>query len=89
MKILYKIYYYINKYIFPVLRKGVLFLLYLYQKGIAPFLQGQCRYIPTCSQYMIESINMHGLLFGSLKGCWRLLRCHPFSQGGYDPVRER
>ena len=60
-----------------------------YQRGISarrPY--RVCRYEPTCSQYMLEAINNHGVIVGILLGCWRILRCNPFSKGGYDPVPE-
>lgn len=47
-----------------------------------------CKYIPTCSQYAIEALEKNGVILGSLLAIWRLLRCNPFSQGGYDPVPE-
>ncbi len=50
------------------------------------FPDGWCRYHPTCSQYAIEAINKHGIIKGGLKAFWRVLRCNPFSKGGYDPV---
>lgn len=56
-----------------------------YQRGISPLLGKNCRFQPTCSQYMIEAINKYGLLRGVLKGTWRIMRCHPFCRGGYDP----
>lgn len=45
-----------------------------------------CKYIPTCSEYGIEAINKYGALKGGLLTIWRILRCNPFSKGGYDPV---
>lgn len=45
-----------------------------------------CKYIPTCSEYGIEAINKYGALKGGLLTVWRILRCNPFSKGGYDPV---
>ena len=47
-----------------------------------------CKFYPTCSEYMIESIEYHGLFIGMFKGIGRLLRCNPFSKGGYDPVKK-
>ena len=47
-----------------------------------------CRYIPTCSEYAVEAIQRYGALKGSRLAAWRLLRCNPFSKGGYDPVPE-
>ncbi|MFY7874289.1 MAG: membrane protein insertion efficiency factor YidD [Pirellula sp.] len=56
-----------------------------YQRGISPLLGSNCRFSPTCSQYMIEAIEKHGALRGVWKGILRIGRCHPFSKGGYDP----
>ena len=50
------------------------------------FPRGFCRFHPTCSQYAIDAIGRYGPLRGSLKATWRILRCNPFSKGGYDPV---
>jgi putative membrane protein insertion efficiency factor len=47
---------------------------------------GYCRFTPTCSQYAIDAINKYGPIRGLLKTSWRLLRCNPFSKGGYDPA---
>jgi uncharacterized protein len=60
-------------------------LVRMYQRGLSPLLGKNCRFQPTCSQYMIEAINKFGLLIGISKGIWRILRCHPFNRGGYDP----
>lgn len=46
-------------------------------------------YKPTCSEYALQAINNHGVLLGIILGSWRILRCNPFSKGGYDPVPER
>lgn len=46
-----------------------------------------CRFSPTCSEYTYQAIEKYGIISGSLKGIRRILRCHPFSKGGYDPVR--
>jgi len=53
---------------------------------LSPLLGWNCRFEPACSQYMTAALTVHGLLRGSLLGVRRLLRCHPFSKGGYDPV---
>ena len=62
------------------------FLLRGYQRWISPALPPSCRYGPSCSHYALEAIELHGALPGSLLAAWRVLRCHPFARGGYDPV---
>lgn len=57
-----------------------------YQKYLSPLKTTKCPYYPTCSAYAIEAIQKHGALKGSLLAIWRILRCNPFSHGGYDPV---
>ena len=57
-----------------------------YQIAIAPLFPAACRYYPSCSAYMIEALERHGALRGGLMGTRRILRCHPFHVGGYDPV---
>lgn len=59
-------------------------LIKLYKKLISPLFPNSCRYYPTCSNYAIESIEKYGLLKGSLKVVWRIIRCNPFSKGGVD-----
>jgi putative membrane protein insertion efficiency factor len=58
----------------------------LYQVTLSPLLGGQCRFVPTCSNYCIEAFRKHGLWGGLWRGARRILRCHPWSKGGYDPV---
>ncbi|MGM0587438.1 MAG: membrane protein insertion efficiency factor YidD [Bacteroidota bacterium] len=58
----------------------------LYQLIISPHLQDSCRYYPTCSHYAIEALRKHGALRGSWLALTRLLRCHPWAEGGIDPV---
>lgn len=71
------------------MQKIVVFLIKGYQKTISPLLGPRCRFQPTCSSYAIEAINIHGLK----KGLWlttkRVLKCHPFNPGGYDPVKNK
>lgn len=57
-----------------------------YQKFLSPLCPGVCRYTPTCSQYMIEAIQTHGIAKGLWLGVKRILRCHPWGGSGYDPV---
>ena len=57
-----------------------------YQRVISPALPRRCKYHPTCSQYAVQAIGSYGILRGSVLAAWRLLRCNPFSLGGYDPV---
>ena len=57
-----------------------------YQLGISPLFGPSCRYAPTCSEYAREAVQVHGSVRGSWLALRRLLRCHPFHAGGYDPV---
>ena len=57
-----------------------------YQKYISGLKSTKCPYFPTCSQYGLEAIEKYGALKGSLLAAWRIIRCNPFSKGGYDPV---
>jgi putative membrane protein insertion efficiency factor len=64
----------------------VLQLLRAYKWAISPLFPPACRYVPTCSEYAIEAVERYGALRGALMALFRLLRCHPFALGGYDPV---
>ena len=64
----------------------LLLLLAIYRRLISPLLGPRCRYVPTCSSYAVEAVQRHGALRGSWLSLKRLLRCHPFAEGGYDPV---
>ena len=60
-----------------------------YQRVISPLLPGSCRFTPTCSQYCILAIEEWGVVRGLALSAWRILRCNPWSRGGYDPVPRR
>ncbi|MBC2851106.1 membrane protein insertion efficiency factor YidD [Cetobacterium sp. 8H] len=69
-----------------ILKKIILVIIRFYQKYISIFLGKNCIFQPTCSKYTYDAIEIHGILKGSYLGIKRILRCHPYSQGGYDPV---
>lgn len=69
--------------------RPVLFLLKGYQAAISPLLPPLCRYYPSCSQYSAEAFQARGFWRGSVLTIWRILRCNPFSRGGFDPVPPR
>jgi putative membrane protein insertion efficiency factor len=56
-----------------------------YQYGLSPLLPTVCRFYPSCSEYFIQAVVKHGPVRGSLKGVWRICRCNPLCEGGYDP----
>jgi len=64
----------------------VLQILRIYKRAISPMFPPACRYVPTCSEYAMEAIDRFGVVRGSAMAFLRLLRCHPFVRGGYDPV---
>jgi uncharacterized protein len=67
-------------------RRALAGALLLYKRGISPLMPRACRFFPTCSEYAYQSIERHGILKGSAYALRRLLKCHPFHPGGYDPV---
>lgn len=71
------------------MKKILLKLICFYQTSISVHTSPKCKYFPTCSQYTYEAIEEWGALRGSLMGIWRILRCNPFSKGGYDPVPQK
>jgi uncharacterized protein len=71
------------------LRTVFLAPLIVYRKVISPALPRRCKYEPTCSAYAERAIREYGILRGLVLAVWRLLRCNPFSHGGYDPVSEQ
>lgn len=66
--------------------KILVLLIRFYQGAISPWLGKNCRYQPTCSQYMLEALEMHGLWLGLYLGTKRITSCHPWGGSGYDPV---
>jgi uncharacterized protein len=70
-----------------VVKSLLIALLRFYKLAISPFLPSACRFSPTCSVYAAEAISKYGALRGIGLAVRRLLRCHPFSTGGYDPVK--
>ncbi len=69
----------------PYIKMLLMHLIAFYQKHIS---RGTCMYTPTCSEYMMQALNNHGVIIGILMGSWRILRCNPLTKGGYDPVPE-
>lgn len=70
------------------MKKIVLWLIEFYQKAISPHKGGSCCiYTPTCSEYTKQAVKKYGVIKGILKGLIRILRCNPFSKGGYDPLK--
>jgi len=67
----------------------LLWLLHGYRRILSPWFLPSCRYVPTCSEYAIEAIERFGAVRGAVMAMWRLLRCHPFVRGGFDPVPNR
>jgi putative membrane protein insertion efficiency factor len=68
------------------LRSAVIAPIRLYQRLISPALPRSCKYEPTCSHYAVEAVRTEGVLRGLVLAGWRILRCNPWSHGGYDPV---
>ncbi len=70
------------------MQKIIGILVDFYQQFISPLLGRSCKYRPTCSEYTRQALKKHGLLKGTIRAIWRILRCNPFSSGGWDPVDE-
>ena len=69
------------------MKKILIAIIRFYQRNISPYKGGAtCRFVPTCSEYALEALEKYGALKGSLLAIRRILRCHPISKGGYDPV---
>ena len=67
----------------------LIFIIKIYQFIFSPLIGKNCRYLPTCSEYVIESLKLHGLLRGSFFSIKRILKCHPFGGHGFDPIPKR
>ena len=72
-----------------VIRRAFVAPITLYRRFISPALPARCKYHPTCSAYAVEAVRSYGVLRGSVLAVWRLLRCNPWSHGGYDPVERQ
>ncbi|HOK13690.1 MAG TPA: membrane protein insertion efficiency factor YidD [Candidatus Kapabacteria bacterium] len=68
------------------MKKILIILIKFYKFAISPIFPPSCRFYPTCSQYAIDAIEKHGSIFGTFLAIKRILRCNPFSKGGFDPV---
>ncbi len=71
------------------MKKTLLILIKFYQKAISPMMPPSCRFHPTCSHYGVEAIETHGAIKGSWLTIRRISKCHPFHEGGFDPVPEK
>ncbi|MFH1416364.1 MAG: membrane protein insertion efficiency factor YidD [Elusimicrobiota bacterium] len=69
-------------------RKIIIIIIKGYQICISPFIGRRCRFYPSCSEYFIQSIEKKGIMPGFVNGISRVVKCHPFSKGGYDPVKD-
>lgn len=70
------------------MKRPAIALVRAYQRFISPMFPRRCKYEPTCSAYAVEAISRFGVFRGLLLATWRLVRCNPFSHGGFDPVRD-
>jgi len=68
------------------MRKLLVIIIKGYQKIISPVLPPSCRFYPTCSEYGIQAVTRYGAIKGGIKTIWRIIRCNPFTKGGYDPL---
>lgn len=69
------------------MQRTLLVLLHGYKRFLSPLLPSACRYLPTCADYMMDAVEKYGCVKGIWLGVKRIGRCHPFHEGGYDPVR--
>lgn len=71
------------------MKQLLIWLIRGYKKAISPLFVGSCRFSPSCSEYAEEALREYGVMRGAILAIWRILRCNPFSAGGYDPVIKR
>ncbi len=69
-----------------VMKKLLICIIKFYRRYISPMKSTKCPYFPTCSEYGLEAVSRYGALKGGCMAAWRIIRCNPFSKGGYDPV---
>ncbi|MDD3428893.1 MAG: membrane protein insertion efficiency factor YidD [Oscillospiraceae bacterium] len=72
-----------------MITKLLIFPIRLYKKFLSPMLGNHCRFYPTCSEYAMQALEIHGPLLGILLATWRILRCNPFGKGGVDKVPQK
>lgn len=76
--------------LWQLVNRGLVWLMILpikfYRYSISPLLPNSCRHIPSCSEYAIGALRIHGVIKGSIMAVWRILRCNPWGTHGYDPV---
>jgi len=68
------------------MKRALVWLVKFYRRSISPAFPPSCRFVPTCSAYALEALEIHGAVKGSMMALYRFLRCNPFTAGGYDPV---
>ena len=69
-----------------IMARAAMAMIRFYQRRISPHLGARCKFYPTCSQYALTAVERYGFMRGAILATWRILRCNPFSKGGYDPV---
>ncbi|NLZ53574.1 MAG: membrane protein insertion efficiency factor YidD [Thermoanaerobacteraceae bacterium] len=69
-----------------MLKKSIILMIQFYKRFISPLKPKSCRFYPTCSDYALAAIEKYGVVIGGLKALKRIIKCHPFNPGGYDPV---
>lgn len=70
-----------------MIARPAMWLIRVYKRTLSPILPPSCRFSPSCSQYTLEALEKYGFFKGAVRGLFRLMRCHPFSRGGFDPLK--